>query len=213
MSDSPKPWFERLARLNDTDREAIKEILEQAFEDNVHLKSFYDSPERRLAKVKLELDIAELLGEIWVVRSKWAIDSVIVGVALMWPPGVEIGQDARARSLDAEYKAGASPEWIAWRKKTEETMRPINEAMPEAGTRYHLDFFGVLRAYRNQGFGGLLMGEIMREAWEKDKLVSLFCAPQVLDFYEKLGFQVVARTPWELYDGSMDELILLSTTL
>ena len=70
---------------------------------DVHLRSFYDKPERRPAKIEFELQVAQLfLADIWVIRSQQGDGRVIVGVALLWPPGVDIWKESAcpaARSL------------------------------------------------------------------------------------------------------------------
>ena len=58
-------------------------------------------------------------------------------------------------------------------------MSAIHRSMPESDKRYHLDFFAMLRTYRERCFGSRLMDELLRVARDEGNVLSLTCAPEV----------------------------------
>lgn len=61
-------------------------------------------------------------------------------------------------------------------------------AITDGRFRAYVEDAAVLTAYRGQGIGTRLLTRLREELAEVD-LTSLFCAPALTGFYERLGFQ------------------------
>lgn len=191
---------------NAGDRDAVADVLADAFADDPLINWMFPDPVRGGLHRHRMMEIAagNNGGHTYVWRDSDTVGAgEIIGVAAWAPPGRSFFNAADGQRL-ADLLTGASPERAPVLRAT---MNEVHSYEPETN-HFHLQFFGVRSSSRGRGIGGQLLAGCLDLIDRLGHVASLESSnARNLTVYQRQGFSVTAEVQFPMTDGEPGPIV------
>ncbi len=173
-----------MKKAESSDKDLIVDILTKSFDTNQSVNYIVKQDEKRLKRISVLMDysfeVCYLFGDVFLSDNKKAC-------ALVTYPDKK---KTTLKSILLDAKLIISCVGVGNIKKTLHREAMIKKLQPNE-PMYYLWFIGVEPKYQNEGIGGRLLEDIIKDSNQKKRAIFLETSTlENIPWYKKFGFQV-----------------------